>query len=644
MAAGAFLLLIPGGGAEAAPAEFPAGSVVDVGRYGASGSDGNDDTEALRMAIRDNLFRNIKLFLPRGVYLISDTLTWRDKAGNWSSGLTLIGEGMDLTRIKLRDSCPGYGDSARPRAMVFTASIETHPGSSRDGEGNNAFRNSIRRLTLDIGRGNPGAVGVDFLGNNLGGIQDVAIVSGDGSGVAGLSMRRAWPGPAFFRNLEIRGFDYGIWVGRQDLSLTFEHLSLEGQGKAGIRNDDNVLSIRRLRSRNRVPALLSTTSVGMVVLVDCELGGAPPGEYVIRNEGSLFVRNLSTDGHGAWILDRGRRTLLPPVNEFTSHPACSLFVSPAASLGLPVEETPEYEDRDSLSWASVADFGANPNDGLDDVEGIRKALASAKTTVYFPPGEYHAGSTVAVRGRVRRIVAAGARIIPGTAFRNAGNPLALFRMESRDQVVLEDLTVSRWLDSTPGLVAFEHASSGTWVLKGVLVWDKDISAAYRARPGAGKLFLEDVSCQINALGWTFARGQKVWARQFNVEGFKTKIVNDGASLWILGLKTERASTAIDTRRGGMTELLGGFLYPTNEGFLDMPGHPAPDRDMPAFINRGSKVSLSYAVNVYNQAHGAYSILLEETRGGRTRKLRNGDVPGRFGGALVPLYVGREPPP
>jgi hypothetical protein len=78
----------------------------------------------------------------------------------------------------------------------------------------------------------------------------------------------------------------------------------------------------------------------------------------------------------------------------------------------------------------------------------------------------------------------------------------------------------------------------------------------------GELYLE------NFVGdWTFGKGQRVWARQLNTETEGTHLVNAGAELWILGLKTERGGILIDTTQGGKTEVLGGLCYTTTKGKL-----------------------------------------------------------------------------
>jgi|GEM_PF-6644022 len=90
------------------------------------------------------------------------------------------------------------------------------------------------------------------------------------------------------------------------------------------------------------------------------------------------------------------------------------------------------------------------------------------------------------------------------------------------------------------------------------LWLKDCGGGYKALPGAGNVFIEN--CTMNAS--FFVPGQKVWARQFNPEAIggaradSGLVVNDGADLWVLGMKTEGTWTVVRSVNGARTELLG----------------------------------------------------------------------------------------
>jgi hypothetical protein len=152
----------------------------------------------------------------------------------------------------------------------------------------------------------------------------------------------------------------------------------------------------------------------------------------------------------------------------------------------------------------------------------------------------------------------------------------------------------------------ENDSNRTLVLR-------SIGARIHSR-GKGKLFLEDVAGDELVV-----RNQKVFARQLNIENEGTHLLADNCDLWVLGYKTERGGTLIDTRGGGRTELLGGFSYTTTAGKL-----------APMFVNRDSSLFTFFGEVCFNG--DPFTVLVRETRGGETRELRPG------GGGTWP-YVG-----
>ena len=243
-----------------APYLLPPEVVVDVKKppYNARGDGVTDDTVALQKAISEQLgkqFSLVTLYLPAGVYLVSDRLAWKDSTGRWNNYLTVQGAGRNYTTIKLKDQAPGYNDPNAPKAVLFTASL-LKPGQdpasggknwTERGEGNEAFQNNIFDLTVDTGSNNPGAIGIDYLTNNQGILKNVTIRSADGKGIAGLSLTRKWPGPLLLQNMAVQGFNYGIDISQNQYSVTLSHVSLEQQQVAGIRNAENQVYIEDLR-------------------------------------------------------------------------------------------------------------------------------------------------------------------------------------------------------------------------------------------------------------------------------------------------------------------------------------------------------------------------------------------------------------
>ncbi len=111
-------------------------------------------------------------------------------SSGWQSGMVLYGESREQTVIKLADNAKGFGKDDK-QAVIRTGSENPH---NPNGRGNQAFKHSLINLTIDTGKGNPGAVGIDYAVSNHGTIEFVTIRSGDGSGKSGLQLTRE-PGP-----------------------------------------------------------------------------------------------------------------------------------------------------------------------------------------------------------------------------------------------------------------------------------------------------------------------------------------------------------------------------------------------------------------------------------------------------------------
>ena len=583
------------GGARAGGILWPAdGMIVNVKDLGAKGDGVSDDTAALNAAIKQGCGKMSVLYFPAGTYLVSGRLGGHGKSFFWSY---LQGAGRDQTIIKLKDNCPGYQDAKNP--LWLMSNLEDQPACKcwvdKASGCNMAFDVQLNDFTLDTGKGNPGAIGLHYICNNTGGLKNLTIRSGDGQGVAGIDMRHPWPGPSLIKGVSISGFDYGLWIKHQSYHDTFEDITLENQNVAGILNQQHPISIRRLVSRNQVPAIINDKPEGQVVLIDAELTGGKAGTCAIINRGSLYLRSCTTTGYQAVVEHQG--TVLPgtTVDEWFSQEWGSLSPTAKRSLNLPIKDTPELPYDPLDQWESVGKH-ADKKSGDDWGPAIQAAIDAGKSTVYFPrldQGGYLIKSQVIVRGAVRVIQGCGAAIKPdGKAL--AGK--AAFRIDqgTPDTVFFEKFT---WENGEQNHI--EHAAR-------VLVmqqcrWQRIITAA-----GCGDLF---VDCWGGS--GTFTVPQKVYARALNMEaGGPPKLINQAADLWVLGLKTEGDATNIRNLAGGRVEVLGGLIYPAGGKLERVPG----------FINEGG------AMSVITTTFWANKTAFQEVVGGRTRAIRDS---GRF---------------
>lgn len=602
---------------------FPADAgVVDVTRppYSAKGDGRTDDTEAIQQALLDHPNANCIVYLPNGVYRVSAPLRWPGGTNEETRQRATILQGQSRTGavIRLMDYSPGFGPGGRGRPILWMGEDPA-----------NRHRNAIRNLTVETGIGNPSASGVALMANQQGGLRDVTFAAGrPNEGIVGVDISHAETiGPCLLKGVRVQGFEFGIRAANSVNSCTMEDIELVGQGTVGIRNSGQTLNIRRLRSTNAVPAVMNHDPTGAVTLLDSVLHGLPARRAypAILNRGFLYARGISTPGVTNAIESRIESAVNlpgPSVAEFLSHERMALFMAPPSSLGLPVEETPTVPWDPLDQWAGPLAHGGTPGTGADASAAIQRAIDSGATTVYLPNGVWRVDKTVEIRGPVRRIVGCEAHIVNGGL---GSRPV--FRVIDGDSsvVVVERLEVE---NGAAPLV--ENASKRTLVVSSCL------NAGF-VLAGAGPLFVEDVSSGMP----TVVRGQKVWARQWDVGCAGNKVSNEGGSLWVFGLRTDKPGTVLSTTAAGRTELLGSLTV-SNPTF----------KDGPMFVIRDA--SATFVGGEVAFQGNPYNVIVRETRGSITRVLERGAAsdPGmalRSGGVGLALYAGYDgngavPPP
>ncbi len=619
------------GASAGAQVVFPAGArVVDASLppYNAIPDDGIDDTAAIQAALnapRPAGASALTVYLPDGVYRVSNTLVFP------TPRITLQGQSQSGTIIRLDPNLPAYAGPGAKRVVSMR-----EPG----GFSANEFRKSIYDLTIEVGAGNPGAVGLLLHCSNQGGARNVTVRSLDpgGAGLIGIDMVGSDKGPGMLRNVTVEGFNTGISMGGTEYSMTFEDITLLNQRVFGIDNIWNILCIRGLTSVNSVPAIrnrVDTTNFfewGMVSLVDANLTGGAAGTAAIVNEARLYARNITTSGYGAAISRDG--VLLPGTSvpgEHIDQRAVGVWpteTSPA-SLGLPIEAFPEPAWDDPANppgdpggwWANVETFGALGTDDstIDDAVGIQAAIDSGATTILLPAGRYYLKSTVVLRGNVRRVMGMESTV-EAAAPLSASAGLPLFRTDAASPTLV--LVERLQTDFIGTAVSFQHTAGGTLAIRNMLLDTPYVGS------GTGKFHAEDV------VGgpWRISGDQRAWFRQLNPENPGDKVVNDGGDVWVLGLKTEKPGTIVRTTSAGRTEVLGGLIYPVS----DLP------LEQPMFVCDKSSLSVVVGESAYG-LNAFHRIIAEVTRGTALRRLFFNEVSRRTGngwGAALCVFTER----
>jgi len=582
----------------------PTAFVINVTQppYRAKGDGKTDDTIAIQKALDDAMGLHKILYFPNGTYLVSATLNWANKNTNkqpaW--GFNWVqGQNPLKTVIRLKDDT--FTDPTKPKAVMWCGGF----GSA------DWFHNYVQDMTFDVGRGNMGAIGLQFYSNNYGAVRNVAVVSQDGKGVSGLDLaHRDMNGPLLVRNVVVQGFGIGIQTGRAVNSQTFERVTLTGQSRFGFDNEGQAISIRQLKSENAVPAV---RSYGVLSILEADLqgrDGSKNGPAIINyNGGKIGLRDVTTAGYGRALGDVATPDFVavyritgadkagsegPNITEYFSHPATSPFGGPTKSLRLPVQETPDVPWDDPKTWAVADKFGADPTGQKDSSAAIQKAIDSGATTVFLP-GFYALENPIIIRGKVRRLLGTGAWI----DYNGKSKPDIIVADGNEKVVVIE-----HFANINGGV---EIRTDRTVVIRSV--------GTHITHKGKGPLFLEDVATGDLKL----QPGHKVWARQLNVENEGTHVMNEGGDLWVLGYKTERGGTLLHTLGGGRSEVFGTFSYTTTAGKL-----------APMFLTEDSAAFAFFSEVCYTG--DPFTTLVREKRKGVTKEVKRGD------GNVTP-YVG-----
>lgn len=593
-----------------AQVQFPHGSgVVDITKapYLAKNDGKTDVSEILQQALDDHPNGNYVIYLPHGTYLISKQISWpqAEKEDESYRRTILQGESMGGTQIIMQSNAYGYDNPDAPRAMLYT------------GMGNHSHeRNAIRDITLHTGKGNPGIIGIRFNANYQGTISNVKIYSDDGQGVAGIDMNYTDNiGPLYIKNVEIRGFDVGILTGFPMYGMTFEHITLHNQKKYGIENHDQVLTIRNLRSHNAVPAVANFGENALLTMIGgaLEYNGKKKAKIpAIYNEGYIFARDIATSRYAKAIEERGPASGEgvdgPEIIEYSSDIPTNLCHSPQYSFKLSIAETLIPMEQPADQWVGIqGDYGGHAGTGSDDSKSIQQAIDDGAETIYFTPGgRYTINRDIHIRNRVRRIIGTeatidgtGKFIVEGSAFK--------------------EITFERFGEFGAGIV---HKSPQTLILKNMKVKEYESAAK-----GVGDLYMEDVA--INRMEINL---QHVWARSLYMNNDrKTKIVNNGGTIWILGLTAENGNTILHNRDHGEAEIIGVHVISNRKAKIS-----------PMFINDSSSISVEGLRETL--IHGnAFPKIAEETRNGKTKTLESENLlKNPSGGTMMTLFVGYVP--
>ena len=504
------------------------GRVLDVTRppFNAKGDGVTDDTEALVAALRfvrehyDRLAgdgyayctrrrnRDWIVYLPDGVYRVSGTVSqgWPAQAINIRDGwdkvrtvtvespeheqklnadgkqtvygecnwaIRIVGQSREGTIIRLADDTPGF-EAGENKPILALCLLEC--GSNVN------VGNFVRNLTLDAGRGNPGAVGLAWSSSNYGGIRNVAIRAGQGSGSVGLLMNRR-NATGYLHDIRIDGFDVGLDLSAgAETAITLEYASFNRQREVAIRaggaHGKNSFSARKIAVRDAPTAVrLGRNTLG--VLLDCTFSANDKRDaaMVLADDACVYARGLTVSGYAS-ALHKNGQSLLPggKIDEYASVKMLGREDRGAAlALQLPVRDTPLIlPEQDVTQWANVDDFGASGDGVTDDTAAVQKAMSSGRPVVYFPQAHYVINGTVDIPPEVREVDFLFGAIYRSVARGHTNSGIFRVTGHSQSPLLLHSAV-------TAGGVFVEHAGERPLILEEIEVYFHHCRG-YAARP------------------------------------------------------------------------------------------------------------------------------------------------------------------
>lgn len=413
--------------------DLPRQGLLDVTTYGARPGDDADDTAALQRAIDDARDRGLVVFFPGGDYLVSDTLRVMQRVrheggrGRWvhnrREANALTGSTVGKRPVlRLAPGAKGFGDASRPRPLVWIWSQSRDEGKRgspdpEDEQPNISFNQVFKGIDIDVrGDGNAGAVGIRHAGSQGSTLEDVTVWAQ--GAYAGIYNPPGQGGGVY--KVSVEGGRYGVWADNRARYPVLAGILLRGQEEAAIlwQGQSNLTLAGFLIERTSPGPVIRAQKGGKphsrsLTLVDGFIRGAG-GVALDNGEGrNLYLKDVRVSGFATAVQSRGRPEIavggpsvtlseyaytgrgnraivdgkirdaefetvsLGKVGESSSPPT-------VVARHLWAESFPSFEDVDAVN---VLDFGARGDDGVDDTEAFRSALAKHRK-VFVPKGSY----------------------------------------------------------------------------------------------------------------------------------------------------------------------------------------------------------------------------------------------------------------
>lgn len=182
----------------------------------------NDVTEKLQRAVNYARDNTKTLFIPTGTYKISKTIDCIADHTNVDThqgegAVVIVGSSVKRPVIKLADNSPDFQGTGTPNQTNGpNALFELHSDSYPSKKSSWIFYCGIRGIDIDLGKGNPGAIGISWASAQSAFLEDISIeATGAWAGIAGFPGRNAITG-----NVQVNGGRYGFYFTKSDDTAT----------------------------------------------------------------------------------------------------------------------------------------------------------------------------------------------------------------------------------------------------------------------------------------------------------------------------------------------------------------------------------------------------------------------------------------
>ena len=366
-----------------------------------------DDTAALQAAIdrvQETTRRGI-VFIPAGRYRLTKALqVW--------SGIRLIGYGTTRPVLVLGAYTPGYQEGPGKYMVHFVSDRPADPKQPVRDANPGTFYSAMTNIDIEIGDGNPAAVGVRSHYAQHGFLSHMDFHIGQGrAGVEEVGNESS--------HLRFFGGEFGITTHKPSPSWPFALLDTEfdGQRRAAIETEEGGLTLIRLQVRNTPTAILVRPDrCEELYIEDSRFENLSGPALVISDETSartqINLRNLVCRDVPvlAAFRESGRQVAGPAAIYRVKDFSHGLQI---AHLGAPpeIKTSSELEPLTALpapvpsdipalppvaEWANLRALGAKGDGTTDDTEALRAAIA-AHRVIYLPSGRYRVTDTITLQ-------------------------------------------------------------------------------------------------------------------------------------------------------------------------------------------------------------------------------------------------------